>query len=354
MDNNQIKKLEDSILRMKNKESRIYFIVQDTKGNAKASLRYIYQMAMALKNKGYNPMMLHEKPDYFGVSSWLDESYMDLLPHSAIEGTNLEVSPDDLIIVPEIYGFVMDQIMNLPCGKIVLCQSYDYIFETLNPGQSWPLLGFFKCITTSEKQKEYIQSVVRNLSYDVIKPYISECFEKQTMPPKTVVSIHTRDQRDTTNLVKTFYSKYPQYRWITFRDLRGLSEKEFANAMKESFVSVWIDDISGYGTFPLESFKMGIPVVGLTPNLVPEWMNENNGIWVNNQLMIVDVLADFIQNWLEDNISPNLYTEMEKTVNELQTVETFNEEVEKLFLEIFTTRASNFESQLNKFQTVEE
>ena len=70
--------------------------------------------------------------------------------------------------------------------------------------------------------------------------------------------------------------------------------------------------------------------------------------------MIVDVLADFIQNWLEDNISPNLYTEMEKTVNELQTVETFNEEVEKLFLEIFTTRASNFESQLNKFQTVEE
>ena len=99
---------------------------------------------------------------------------------------------------------------------------------------------------------------------------------------------------------------------------------------------------------------MGIPVVGITPNLVPEWMNENNGIWVNNQLMTVDVLADFIQNWLEDNISPNLYTEMEKTVNELQTEETFNEEVEKLFLEIFTTRASNFESQLNKFQTVEE
>ena len=31
------------------------------------------------------------------------------------------------------------------------------------------------------------------------------------------------------NIVKTFYLKYPQYRWITFRDMRGLSQEEFAN-----------------------------------------------------------------------------------------------------------------------------
>jgi len=353
MENNLQKKLEESISRMKNKQSRVYFMVQDTKGNAKASVKYIYQMAMVLKNKGYNVMMLHEKPDYFGVSSWLEENYMSLT-HLSIEGTSLEVSPDDLIIIPEIYGFVMDQITNLPCGKIVLCQSYDYIFETLNPGQSWSTLGFLKCITTSERQKEYIQTVVRNMSFEVIRPLISDKFEKQNLPPKTIVSLHTRDQRDTTNLVKIFYSKYPQYRWITFRDLRGLSETQFTNAMKESFVSVWIDQISGYGTFPLESFKMGIPVIGLTPNLVPEWMNENNGIWVNNQMMLVDVLADFIQNWLEDNISPSIFSEMEKTVSELQTEENFNSEIENLFDEIFKTRTLNFESQLNKFETIEQ
>jgi len=73
MNTEQIQKLERSIDNMKSKLSRIYFIVQDTKGNAKASVRYIYQMAMALKKSGYNSIMLHEKPDYFGVSSWLDE-----------------------------------------------------------------------------------------------------------------------------------------------------------------------------------------------------------------------------------------------------------------------------------------
>ena len=49
MNTEQIKKLEKSIQSMNDKQSRLYFIVQDTKGNAKASLRYVYQMAMVLK-----------------------------------------------------------------------------------------------------------------------------------------------------------------------------------------------------------------------------------------------------------------------------------------------------------------
>ena len=240
MNQEQISKLELSIENMKNKKSRIYLLVQDTKGNAKASLTYIYKLGMTLKNNGYNPIMLHEKPDYVGVGEWLGSEYMEL-PHTAIEGQNLEVSPEDFIVLPELYGFVMEQISKLPCGKIVLCQAYDHIFETLQPGQTWSQLGFHKCITTSEKQKEYINGVMRQISVDVLQPSISDNFKKGEFPPKTIVNVHTRDQRDTVNLIKTFYSKFPQYRWITFRDLRGLTEKEFAEAMKDSFVSIWID-----------------------------------------------------------------------------------------------------------------
>lgn len=353
MNEEQITKLERSIQNMKDKSSRIYFAVQDTKGNAKASIKYIYQMAMALKSDGYNPIILHEKPDYFGVSDWLGEKYMTDLTHKSIEGNNLEISPDDLIIIPEIFGFVMDQITKLPCGKIVLCQAYDHIFETLQPGQTWSQLGFNKCITTSEKQKEYVNSVMRNVSFSIISPVISEVFEKQELPPKTIISIRTRDHRDTVNLIKTFYSKFPQYRWITFRDMRGLSEVEFANAMKESFVSVWVDPTSGFGTFPLESMKMGIPVIGLTPNLVPEWMNEDNGIWINNVNMLPDVIADVIQNWLEDNLNPELYNEMEKTITKYTDVTNFNDVVIKIFSEMINNRLKNFEDQLSKFITTE-
>ena len=216
MNTEQITKLERSIQNMRDKTSRIYFLVQDTKGNAKASVSYIYDMALSLKRSGYNSIILHEKNDYIGVSEWLGEEYMDELPHKSIDGQNLEVSPEDLIVIPEIYGFIMDQITKLPCGKIVLSQSYDYIFETLQPGQTWSQLGFLKCITTSEKQKEYIESVMRNVSVDVIEPVISDKFKKSEHPPKTIIAIHTREHRDTINLVKTFYTKYPQYRWFNY------------------------------------------------------------------------------------------------------------------------------------------
>jgi len=345
-------KLEKSINNMKEKLSRIYFMVQDTKGNAKASVRYIYQMALTLKKNGFNSIILHEKPDYFGVSSWLDEEYMTELEHRAIEGTSLEISPDDLIIIPEIYGFVMDQITKLPCGKIVLSQAFDHIFETLQPGQTWPQLGFYKCITTSTKQKELIESVMRNVSVDVIEPYISESFKKNEFPPKTVINIHSRDQRETSNLIKSFYVKFPQYRWISFRDLRGLSESEFSQAMKDSFISIWIDQTSSYGTFPLESMKMGIPVLGLVPDIVPSWMNEDNGLWINNKTIIVDVLADFIQNWLEDNLNPELFDRMNMTVDSLPTKESFEQTTINLFTELFEKRIESFEDQLSKFETI--
>ncbi len=353
MNQEQILKVENSIKNMEEKTLRIYFLVQDTKGNAKASVRYIYQIAMALKNSGYNPTILHEKPDYFGVSSWLGEEYMNELQHKSIEGGNLEVSPEDLIIIPEIYGFVMDQVKKLPCGKVVLCQAYDHIFETLQPGETWTQLGIYKCITTSEKQKEWIENIMRNVSIDVVEPFISENFKTPELPPKTIINIHTRDHRDTTNLIKAFYTRFPQYRWFTFRDLRGLSEEEFANRMKDGFVSVWVDNNSGYGTFPLESIKMGIPVIGVVPNMVPGWMNENNGIWINNQNILVDVIADYIQNWLEDNISPELYTEIEKTAESLPNQENFDNEVVTTFQKMITKRLESFTEQLNKLETIE-
>lgn len=315
MNQENLIKLEKSIQNLKDKTSKIYLIVQDTKGNAKASVAYIYNLGMALHTAGYNPIILHEKPDYYGVSDWLGQEFMDTLPHQAIEGTKLEVSPDDFIVLPELYGFIMEQIAKLPCGKIVLSQAYDHVFETLNPGQTWSQFGFIKCITTTEKQKDYLSNIFRHVSFDILTPFISDNFTPNTLPVKPFVAVHSRDQRDTVNLIKQFYIKYPQYRWITFRDMRGLSESEFAKQLNECCLSIWMDESSSYGTFPLESMKSNVPVLGLVPNMVPTWINENNGFWVNNKLDIIDYTADFLQSWLEDSIVETLYTEMGNTVS---------------------------------------
>jgi hypothetical protein len=352
MNQEQISKIELSLNNMKEKKSRLYFFVQDTKGNAKASVAYIYDLALTLKKQGYNAIILHEKPEYVGVSGWLGQEYMDQLPHKSIDGQSLEVAPEDFVVIPELFGFVMGQLTKLPCGKIVLCQAYDHMLETLQPGQTWPSLGFYKCITTSQQQKEHLENIMRGVSFDILKPVVSDKFQKSNLPAKPIIAIHSRDQRDSINVIKTFYLKFPQYRWITFRDMRGLSQSEFAKSLKECFLSVWIDETSSYGTFPLESMKSNVPVLGLVPNLIPEWMNENNGIWLNNKNQISDFIADFIQNWLEDNIKEELKDEMLKVVENLSTKQEFEKVSLELFETYLKTRMDSFEDQLNKLKSI--
>ena len=347
MENTIEEKVKQSIQVLRDKQARIYFLVQDTKGNAKASVRYIYQMAKTLKDNGFNPIILHEKADYSGVVAWLDEEYMSL-PHKAIEGQNLEISPEDFLIIPELFGYVMDQVKQLPCAKIVLTQQYSHMLETLQPGQSWNQFGFMKCITTSNKQKEYIERVMRQSSFDVIEPYITNSFKPKSTPAMPIIGIHTKEQTDAINIIKTFYLKFPQYRWFTFRDLRGLSEKEFANSLSDCFLSVWIDDDSAFGTFPLESMKSGVPVIGKVPNISPDWMTEQNGIWITDKTLLVDVIADYIQNWLEDNINPEIQEEMKKTLELISDKQKFELNVVTLFTGYLNSRADSFEQQISK------
>jgi glycosyltransferase involved in cell wall biosynthesis len=164
-----------------------------------------------------------------------------------------------------------------------------------------------------------------------------------------IIGVHSREQEDTINLIKTFYLRFPQYRWFTFRDLRGLSHEQFANAVSECMLTVWIDSESGYGTFPLESMKSGVPVMGIAPELVPYWMNEENGIWIKDRILLPELLGDWIQNWLEDNIAPSIYENMEKTVSSLPSRDDFENKVLSLFEEYLTIRANSMKDQISKF-----
>ena len=352
MDQDTIKKIEESIEKLKEKTSRIYLMVQDTKGNAKASIRFTYQMAMALKNGGYNPIILHESKDYSGVASWMGEEYMEIT-HQPIEGENLQIKPEDFVVVPELYGHVMDQIKGLTCGKIVLCQSYDYMLETIQPGMNWASYGFLKGITTNEEQKKFINGIMKNTSLDIITPLIPKEFTNKSIPPKPIISIHTRDQRDTMKIIKSFYLKYPQFRWVTFRDMRGLNQQEFVDTLQECFVSVWVDDISAFGTFPLESMACGTPVIGKVPNMKPEWMTDSNGVWTYELNSMVDIIAEYTQNWLEDNISEGLYQSGLDTSKVFQESSEFESNVVEKFDSYLSVRLNSFQTQLDKLKVEE-
>jgi len=77
-----------------------------------------------------------------------------------------------------------------------------------------------------------------------------------------------------------------------------MTYEEFADQLRECICSVWMDDDSTFGTFPLESMKCEIPVIGKIPTREPEWLSEN-GIWSYDINKIVDLLGTYVLSWLE-------------------------------------------------------
>ena len=350
MNEQQIANLTKALDDMKQKNGRIFFLTMDTKGIAKAAIAYHYEMVKALNDSGFKAFIMHEKDDYQSTESWLGADLASV-PHVSIESKDVKVQVSDLVIIPEVFGHALEQTKTMPCEKMIFCQSYDYIFETLPPGMTWPVYNVHRALTTSKKQAEMIQSIMPNVQVEYIDMYIPEYFKKHEKPQIPMISVHTRDPRDTHKIIKSFYVKFPQYKWITFRDLRNLSREKFAEDLTQSCIAVWVDDVSGFGTFPLEAMKCGIPVIGKVPNLHPEWMTEKNGVWTYEYNKIVDLLGSFVNKWLEDEVPQELYDEMVKTV-EPYTQDKFTSSVETIFESIRVRKEKEIRIQLDKLTPV--
>ncbi len=370
MDENQekldqkVEQIKQVIQKLETKDFNFYFFTLDTKGNPTAGIANIYEHVKMLNELGYKACIMHEKADYklrgdengMGISDWLGEEYANL-PHVAIEKQNLNISPADFIVIPEIFSTIMDQIKAFPCRKIVLCQSYDYLLELLPIGKRWDVdYGFTHAITTSEKQSQYVKNLFPTVSTHVIPVSIPEYFAPNVTPKKPLVAILCRNQADTVKIAKSFYLQYPIYKWVTFKELRGLPRKKFAEELKDSCLAVWIDDNAGFGTFPLEAMESGTPIIGKIPNLIPEWMTDskdgaesikNNGVWTNTTLNIPELIATFMKVFLEDSIPQDLIDSMRETTGNYTSIKQ-KVVLENVYNFLIEERIHEFNNILNK------
>jgi glycosyltransferase involved in cell wall biosynthesis len=86
---------------------------------------------------------------------------------------------------------------------------------------------------------------------------------------------------------KIFYLKNPHLRHYRFELLQGLSRPAFAEKLARSIAVLYLDEIAGMPTLPLEAMACKtIPVGWRTPG-GSEFMTEENGFWVTNG----DILA---------------------------------------------------------------
>ena len=292
-----IEKLESSLGILNTNQNVIYFLVYDTKNNARASVKHIYDMALTLKESGHNAKMLVEDKSYTGVNGWLGEKY-DSLDVVTIKDDRVEIKIEDIIVVPEYYSNVLESLVNIRCVKVMLLQQKEYMFETLPIGSRWSDYGFDRVIVTTESSKKYISEIFPEMLCHIIPPMISDDFKPTEVSQKPLIAISCKERAISKKIISEFYLRYPQLRWVTFKDMVQLSYSEFSDALRDCMVSVWVDDDSTFGTFPLESMKSNVPVIGKIPKNEPDWLSEN-GMWTYDESKIVEILGTYVLAWLD-------------------------------------------------------
>lgn len=343
MDNTKeiVQRIETEIGKLKDKSFKVLFYVPDAKNNATGYISYIYQMALTLQQLGYNVKMLYQLDNeytaeelkkldlenqpiddnrvFVGVTESLGEKYATL-EHANIQNEELEVSPSDFLIIPEVYSSVMNQTKKLSCKRIILTQNYNYLTDFIQVGVSWANFGITDTITSCLNQAELVNSVFPYVKTKVLTPYIPSYFYEGNEPKKLIVNIITKSQKDANKIIKPFYWKYPMYKWVSFRDLRSYPREMFADYLREGAITIWVDSDTQFGYAPLEAIKSGNIVIGKIPELIPEWMLSedktqllDNGIWFNDINSVHKIIADVIRTWINDDIPSEITDAMKET-----------------------------------------
>jgi hypothetical protein len=344
----KIEKIKVSLDKIVNKKSKFLFCVPESQ-NPAASVYEIYFHATVVKSMGYKVLIMVEKGDYV-APVWIEKELTDF-EHVSMTDPKLTVGPEDIMVIPEVYSNVMEQTKNLPCLRVGLLQSVDYMVNSLIPGTDWRSFNINDVITTSLTLKEWFETFYGKNRFN-IKTYnvgIPSYFEKSKIPQKPIVSVIGRNPNEISKFVKLFFSRYPQYSWVTFDPMLTKSKPpqtmrrvDFAKRLRENFAAVWIDRISSFGTFPLECMKSGTIPISLKPDIMPEFMLERDengnvlkvveggGVWTDNYYDLPTLIGEVLVKFLDDSINASIYESMDKVASRFT-----QEESEKRLVEIY-------------------
>ena len=348
-----VERIEKELKKFDDKAFNVYFYVIDTKGVPSGSLLYIYKIAYELHSLGYNVTMLHNENEFVGVSQWADSKYAEL-PHSKVSDRQVTLSASDFLIIPEIYTDIMSQTRDIPCKRVMLVQNFDYLTKIIPVGVHPYEYGITDAIVNTKTTEKLIKNNLPMIKTHVLSPGISDTlFRKNDKPKKMIVNFVVKNGDDASRVVKPFFWKYPQLKWVTFAQLSNLPQEIFADALRDAAITIVIDDTMSFGYAALEALKTGSIVICKIPDNIPDWMLDNGElsnsiVWVDNLDEIPDLVANLVAMWVRDDVPEELYNEMEKAA-EKHTTSVMKEDVEKVFTEeLFAARKKEIQDALDK------
>lgn len=352
--------IQENIKHMEEKTFNVYFFVLDTKGNPSGSLEYIYETAYLLKERGYNVSMLHQDNEFVGVCDWLGEKYSEL-NHYNVETDNVEIKASDFLFIPDILSNVMVQTKTLPCKRVLLVQNYNHLAEFMPIGATPDMLNVYDIITTTATQAEILKKWFPRNKVSIVEPYINNIFRRKNENRNLVINIIAREQSDVNRIIKEFYWSYPMYKWISFRDLRGMSHEMLYEALNDGILTIWVDENTNFGYTALQALRCGSMVLAKLPKTLPDWCVVENDdekemtkacLWFDDMNSLPQMIASIVRSWTMDEIPEEAYENI-SLMDEKYNKDAFVNNTTKVYGDLFDHRKTEFEQVLTLFKNKE-
>lgn len=278
-------------------------------------LKTVYEHVHILKSLGYNAEVIHEVKGF--KPSFMKEEYMKDVKINYLQERdkvgnlskpNFNFMPTDSVVIPEGFWTVMTGFANTKTlHKIVLVTGYGG-FQTAEPGANWAMLGFTDAICISEQLKQDYETLWPGLTYH----FSGYSLDKEALAPipkieiTPTIAISCRSREDAQAIINIFYSKYPFLDIFQFKVLKKLDTENYNDTIKRCAALVFVDEKAGHPAPPLEAVAAGIPTIAVYGRGMEHMAEQQGIIWLptNDLFILVETLAEFCINWLENNIAP--------------------------------------------------
>ena len=120
---------------------------------------------------------------------------------------------------------------------------------------------------------------------------------------------------------------------------------------------MWIDEIAGFGTAPIEALKCGTKVLAKVPNLIPEWaLDENKELikdvqWFYNNIDLPDLMGDYVLKFTQDVLVED--SALAEKYKSLYTPEKQKEAVKNVFADIFAQQIEKINKEIETLKSTD-
>jgi glycosyltransferase involved in cell wall biosynthesis len=259
-----------------------------------SGVRLLYRHVEVLLSRGIDAAILHDQVGF----RYKDSSDVPVYWRKS----DRVLDGSDIVVIPEGVASIMAEMQARAVRRVIIALNWHYIYNALEDAVDWRNYGVERAISNSPFIAEMVNWAM-GIPCDVFRWGINDkLYYTEPVKSRRIVYIE-RKKGCVRHLMRLLWSRNPKFvQQIEWVALDGLSESDYARAIRESAVFLTLSMFEGLPASSLEAMRSGTIVVGFNGvggqrELIGQGENQNCVIADNNDYV---TLAQRITPLLED------------------------------------------------------